>query len=619
MAERVINTNEISLNGQRYPISRPVQTVLASIYPPKIVLGDTTRDSQQRASVLAWSNFRGGIGIERFEGAADVDRAWWSTFQLRHKNHMVLPALATLTAVSGVTGTTFSIGAIGELADYIYAAFGTSVRKYSNDADSWGSSLHTLPGLATDVITARVGGTLYLIFAHTAGYSYLEEGESWVNVTISGGVKFLTYWDDKLWGISNAGQLWWSNTIGAQTNDAELQLPPSYVTDLYVARAPDGNPIVKAMTKVGLFVHDMANTRFRETEMALPFHANNGNGSTKWRDSEYIPAGNSIYKFINGSNSAVVTLVGPDRDHGLPSDKRGVITQLVPTHNELLALLDATTTTAVDAYSSGESPVIEPDSGFSIILGWNELGWEIKWLGGSTARAIDYGHVSSVYDKYRLWWAHNERIYFMALPVDIVNPSEVTTFEYAASAEHETPWFNAGQAEIDKLALRLKVECQNMTSSETLTISYGLGYSTTYTQLGVISSDDVTTYEFPNGTTPTGTTFVSIRFKIEGVRGSTTTLSPDMVSLTFEYRKKLPALWGHTVEVDMTNDYGGKTSKELRALLLAAVESTTLVEFTFRDDDGDTRNFYVDIASASGFEQTGTDERGKSTLLLVEV
>lgn len=617
MAERVSTNNEISLNAVRYPISRPVQAVLASIYPPKIVLGDTTRDSQQRASVLAWSDFRGGIGIERFEGSADIDRAWWSTFQLRHKNHMVLPPLAITTAVSGVSGT-FTIGAIGELSNEIYAAFGTSVRKYNNTSDSWGSNLHTLPNDATDVITARVGGTVYIIFAHTGGYSYSSDGSSWTDDTAD--VKYLTYWDDKLWGIDNTGQLWWSNAIGTETNDARLQLPNGYVTDLYVARAPDGNPIIKTMTKVGLFIHDMANTRFRETEMALPFHDHNGNGSTKWRDSEYIPAGNAIYKFINGANSAVVTLVGPDRDHGLPSDKRGVIKQLIGTHNDLLAILDSTTAPgSLDRWGSGQSPVIEPSTGFSVILGWNELGWEVKWLGGSSDKAIDYGYVSNAYSKYRLWWAHNERIYYMALPVDIVNPSEVSTFSYATSAEHETPWFNAGQAEIDKLALRLKVECQDMTSSETLTISYGLDYSTSYTQLGVITADGVTTYDFPNSTTPTGKTFRAIRFKIQGVRGSTIFRSPDMVSLTFEYRKKLPALWGHTVEVDMTNDYGGRTSKELRAALLSAIESNTLVEFTFRDDTGNTRNFYVDIASASGVEQTGIDERGKSTLLLVEV
>ena len=70
--------NEVSLNGVRYPITAPVQSILASIYPAKVVIGDTTRDSQVRSSVLAWSDWRGGVGVNRMEGA-ETDRAWWST------------------------------------------------------------------------------------------------------------------------------------------------------------------------------------------------------------------------------------------------------------------------------------------------------------------------------------------------------------------------------------------------------------------------------------------------------------------------------------------------------------------------------------------------------------
>ena len=52
--------------------------------------------------------------------------------------------------------------------------------------------------------------------------------------------------------------------------------------------------------------------------------------------------------------------------------------------------------------------------------------------------------------------------------------------------------------------------------------------------------------------------------------------------------------------------------------MVTAIESTTLVEFTYRDDSGGTRNYYVDIVSASGVEGTGYDERGMSTVNLVE-
>ena len=76
--------------------------------------------------------------------------------------------------------------------------------------------------------------------------------------------------------------------------------------------------------------------------------------------------------------------------------------------------------------------------------------------------------------------------------------------------------------------------------------------------------------------------------------------------------------WGHQVGVSLNRDYKGKTPKQLRAKLIEAIESSTLVEFTFRDDDSTERNYYVDITSATGMEATGYDERGSSTIMLVE-
>ena len=88
--------------------------------------------------------------------------------------------------------------------------------------------------------------------------------------------------------------------------------------------------------------------------------------------------------------------------------------------------------------------------------------------------------------------------------------------------------------------------------------------------------------------------------------------------MTLEWRKKLPAKWGHQVQLDLNKEYKGKTPKELRTALVTAIESKTLNEFTFRDDSGGTRNYYVDVVSATGLEYTGHDERGISSINLVE-
>jgi hypothetical protein len=85
-----------------------------------------------------------------------------------------------------------------------------------------------------------------------------------------------------------------------------------------------------------------------------------------------------------------------------------------------------------------------------------------------------------------------------------------------------------------------------------------------------------------------------------------------------EYRKKLEAKYGHTVEVDLNTTYKGKDPMQLRSSLVSSIESNTLQEFTFRDDGGGTRNYYVDVTSATGIEYTGHDERGSSRITLVE-
>ena len=204
MAERVITKNEISLNGVAYPITRPVQATLASQYPAKVLIGDISGDSQQRVSAIRWSDPRGGIGLKTLEGAADVDRSWYSTCHLRVRGHLTLPDLVTTTAASGASGV-FDVGAIAELSEEIYAAFGTGIYKYDLSGDSWGSSLHSLAAIATDAITLRLADTIYMIFAYGTGYVDTDDGSSFNNRTTD--VEYVAEWDGRLWGIDKTGQL----------------------------------------------------------------------------------------------------------------------------------------------------------------------------------------------------------------------------------------------------------------------------------------------------------------------------------------------------------------------------------------------------------------------------
>ena len=661
MANKVVQQNEIYLNGTYYPLSRPVQSVLASIYPAKVVIGDTTKDSNIRSSLISWSDWRGGIGVERMQGPADVDKAWYSTCNLRHRHHLVLPAKSTATASTDADGNSLTgiISFIQDLGSILYSGWATAPYYYSEASDRWtrvtsSSSAYSFPSTPSDSITVRMAGTDYIVVAHTTGYSYFSSATTVADKTTD--AKYLAFWDDRLWGIDQSGQLWYTLTIdGTPINDAKLPVQDSFVTDLFVGRDSTGEQILYAATKVGLYAHDVANARWVETQFQLPFHDFNGVGSVRWRDAIYNPSGLGIYKYINGNNNAVVTVMGPDRDDGVPASYRGTIMKLVGTHTELLAAIDATTSPGAQAAtdvrweggatsSLSRSATMGPSTGQSSIVAWNDTGWETKWVAGAGAagKPVEKMLVSNAgKGDYRLWWGFDSKIYHQLIPYDVTNPSQLTALDgtdyaYAESAFHETPWFDAQQSDVDKLALKLKVECQDISANETVAVSYATDYSATYTALTTITTSSLSTntgetdategtytYLLPNEDTPNGVTFRSIRFKLTLSRqsGDAATImkkTPDVVSTSLEYRKKLDAKYGHSVEVNLNKTYKGKSPKQLRAALVSAIESNTLNEFTFRDDSDQARNYYVDVTSATGVEYTGYDERGTSRITLVE-
>jgi len=650
MTQRVSQTDEISLNSVRYPIEGPVTTVLASIYPSKVVLGDTTKDSQLRASVAAWGDFRGGIGAEEVVSIEDpLNRAWWSELNLRHQGHLVMAPLTSYAAED----TTAIIGTIVEFKNEIYATANsgssTTLHKYDEVTSTWGSNLQTMDADATDSIALSLGATDYMIIATGSSYYYSTDGSSINSDTTN--VKYLADWDDRLWGIDADGQLWWANAIGTEVNDALLPLwaGNDAVADLFVASSGTGEPILYAATRRGLWAHDAQNSRFVQTELSLPFHPQAGEGCVRWRDSIYYPAGLGVYRYTPGASTTFVTAMGPDRDDGVPKLYKGSITGLIGSQNDLFAMVDGSappaeqpTVLGTDS-SIGDSPAVE-GTGYSSIMAWNEQGWEVRWVTDNAQNnQMPAGLVSNAYSsptakkatKYRLYWAELRTLRYQQLPVAVENPRQLGTFSYAAKGTHITPWFSAGQAEVEKLALRLKVEVESASSSETVACYYALdgddsdsawvlltdthtSDSTFSASSDKITGSGITTFLFGGVSAPTGTAFRSIRFKLIFARGSDLSKSPDVRSTTLEFRKKLPAKWGHSVTVDLQQPYGGRSTNELRAALVDAAEATSLVEFTFRDDGSNERNYYVDVSAVEGLEFTGHNESGTTKVLLVE-
>jgi len=348
----VVGTGEILLNSKRYRISGPVRKTLVSIAAPRFTIGDTQRGADPRASILTQNDFRGGIGWNRGLDPGSIDRVWWSNCQTRFKGHVLLPR-----AVSSVTNdNTGEINSIipyrvtGESAESIYAVFRDGdVYRFANTNDAWESLSTNLTNPSSESITfTHTDGVNYLIFAQgDTGYTWTKDASSFTSLAGSSSaahkVAFFTIWHGTLWGISEDGTLknWASGPETAATLKAKLPLPNGYVTSLLVYRNASGSPIIYATTKTGLWAYDETNNRWEETELRTPFHVKSGLGAIVWRDAIYFPVGNAIYKYQTGSNTAVVSLVGFDKDHGVPSAYQGQIQKLIGTHNDLLALVNA--------------------------------------------------------------------------------------------------------------------------------------------------------------------------------------------------------------------------------------------------------------------------------------
>lgn len=105
--EKVLDDNEIILNGVAYPIIGSVQPILESNFAEKMVTGDYTKDSLPGVSAWVLSDFRNGILLEEMDESqtAETTQCYWSTCELSFKGHLVPRRLATEITVPASVAT----------------------------------------------------------------------------------------------------------------------------------------------------------------------------------------------------------------------------------------------------------------------------------------------------------------------------------------------------------------------------------------------------------------------------------------------------------------------------------------------------------------------------------
>lgn len=594
MTTRVDRPNEIVLNSKRYRIEGVVSSSLL--------------ESQPERRTVHLDDWRGGLGVEIVDEELAPNRFWWSTCNTLFKGHLILPRLAVTTG----TAPALDPSVMASLGGVVYARWGTSIYSYSNAGDTWGSADHTgMNSVVGDFINVHVNQTTYLVIADGTGYHYSSDGSSWSTSTQD--ANYLTYFDDQLWGITLAGQLWSSYALGTESLKACLAIEGiangEIVTDLFTAPKANGETGIYVSTNRGLWSYDLDNDRFvGVSSLSVPAGLTNGTGTVFWRHSIYYPAGSEIYEYTPGQ-TAVLDEIGPGTDsHGLPDDQKGRIIQLLATHNELLALVDTT------ALSNNTG------SKFSI-LAYNirHRSWRCLHEHGTANITPVTIFADNAYGIYRLYVSYGTSgdIDYIDLPYEVTNDMQTTDATYASAAEHLTSWLTVEDDRTGN-AVRVHAHTKDLSANETVKVDYEIDFAGSWTNFGTITSAGVTTYDFPNSSTPTGSAFKHIRFRITLASTATNTNTPDMLSLDFEYQTRKKPRWAHSLRIDMRQTSpDGRSPRQQYADVRTVAESTTMVAFTFRDGDA-SYLYYVDAASAQGTEETGSDFKAEMNLVLTE-
>ena len=418
------------------------------------------------------------------------------------------------------------------------------------------------------------------------------------------GANLGVYWDEKLFKLDTEGQLSYmtnpTTATATETDNGKLPLDDDQVQRLFISYNIDGDDVIYAETKTGLWVHDYANAKWLLSALKHPPHTNAGKGVTVWREATYISSGLDVLKYV-ASVPAQITSMGLNRDAGLPIGYVGEITDLATGHNEIYAAVDASQVTG---------------TGYSAIYAWNDNAWSTKWVDGTADQAMHAIAVGDVYE-YRLWFDAANVVYSIPLSTSLRNPLKVSTDTHALASIHISPWFDADWVG-NKLALTHELYAgADVSADETIIMTYRLNH--TYTDLTsgwqtgeTISSSGLSTFTFGSSV---GTAFKAIQLRYQLARkAADTTQTPDILYAVLYYKKVLPKKWGYRFVVDCTHEWHGKSPEQLLDAVVTAGNLGTLVQLNYEDTVK-----YVEIRSVSGEHLTGVGRKGTYNIFCTEL
>ena len=561
MPAPIPQSGEIVLNNVRFKLARPIIERSIDQFPAKIVQGDTRLRDQTLASEWVFiGDLTDGSGIKHHV-PGEHDRRFWSSEEVvtKYRNRIF-----NNVAPGNDTSTGAAIVWLGELgtSNYVYALEDTKIYRRTGTAP-WSTALRVTSSGGKSM--SQYKGNLYAWF--TSFYEYSTDGEAFAKITEPG--VYAVEFDNLLVKIDAAGVMKWTTADPADAVDDWLPLnggislvPNTTIQGMVVWRDQHGDPAIIIGTTHGAYILDYYNERvypfylFKYTD---PYHCR---AMAVWNQDLYISTNRSLLRF---TGTAVIR-VWPPLD-GVRANRQGRITDLLCLQHSLLMSMDNAAITARRG----------------VISSYNGNGWHNEL--GTTDENVAFESIA---------WSNN--IMTVAQSGDEVftrrmnftdtteNPLDTGHDAWIGDGLLYSPYFDAGMPNIDKLALAVVGDVRDITIrdpvTDKLTFSYSLNDADNWaTDLAVVNASGEFTKNF--GTSNVGIKFrnISMRTRIQ----MSGTVMPYIIHAKLRYMVIPNELYAYQFSVDCSAGTGDSSPEELRAALVAAKDSETLVTLIMPD------------------------------------
>jgi hypothetical protein len=586
-----------------------------------MTIGDYSRDDQVMTSSWVLSSFSGGIGVDYASLPRDQDRYYFGTLDPRYNRQLTLaPRVHKVT----------SVGPADVMIDFntlLYYTVGTNIYRWNETTQTSSVVGPSLPAIATGI--AVYFGKLFILTG--AGLvQYVSATNAWTVFTNAPGVAMVG-WDGKLFRLTQSNDIYWSiDPAATSTNENPtweyggfLPLPGGYARQLIIYYDLMQEPVIFAITRVGAWAYNFDAQSFIRTALTYPALQEAGDGASEWRGELRVPAGPEGYQF----NNNVVSIVGPNRDDGLPESYRGNIEDFVPGHafHYCTMTVPATGTepAAGDFYGTmpldisvtDDTAFLSPSANKGLVLVSPGSSWHVAHIDNDVGSRMGAALVADIQGTHRLWFTNGNGLFWIDAPVGLHNPLQSPTVDYQPSGFLDTFWFDAGWQELPKLALSLEIFAENVDNDNYMEFWIAWDEDDTWEPLGAVTSNGRTSINI-GGTE--GRLFLSCKLRITMHRGNDVFRTPVMRNGIFTFTRQPRKLWGWQATIRLSEEYHGRTVRDMYDELVAISESQSAGTLNFEDDSGIIREVRVLVSQVNSSIGTGTESRGQFVLSLIE-